>query len=102
MKYLNEIDLVEALVASRSLDVQDRNDILMVEVAQQLHLTESSQTEHGVVEGNNLLDRNLLTRGLVNRRAEPVSTSLQAHAIKKNTYQTTPYAPSPMISAISY
>ena len=68
MTYLDEIDLVEALVAPRSLDVQNRNDILMVEVAQQLHLTQSSQTEHGVVKGNDLLDCNLLTRGLVNRR----------------------------------
>lgn len=41
----------------------------MVEITQQFHLTQSPQTEHGVVKGNDLLDRNLLARGFVNRRA---------------------------------
>lgn len=41
----------------------------MVEVAQELHLSESSQAKHGVVEGSNFLDGDLLARGLVYRRA---------------------------------
>lgn len=32
----------------------------MVEVSKQLHLTQSTQAEHGVVEGGNLLDSDLL------------------------------------------
>jgi hypothetical protein len=32
----------------------------MIEVPEQLHLTKSSQTEHGVIEGGNLLDGDFL------------------------------------------
>lgn len=72
--YLNEIDLIEALVVPRSLDIQNGNDILVVEIAQQLHFTQSPQTEHRVVKGNDLLDRNFLARRLVNRGAEEGGT----------------------------
>lgn len=37
--YLNEVDFVETLIVSRPLDVQNGDDILMVEVAEQLHLS---------------------------------------------------------------
>lgn len=67
--YLNKIDLVEAIVASGLLDIEDGDDVFVVEIAQQLHLSQSSQTEHGVIEGGDLLDGNLLSRGLVNGRA---------------------------------
>lgn len=60
-KYLNEVDLVEAIIASRLLNVEDGDDVFVVEIAQQLHLSQSSQTEHGVVEGGDLLDGNLLS-----------------------------------------
>jgi hypothetical protein len=58
--YLNEIDFGEGLVVARLLDVQDGNDILMVKVPKKLHLSQSPQTEHGVIEGRDFLDRNLL------------------------------------------
>jgi hypothetical protein len=45
----------------------------VVEVPQQLHLTQRPQTEHGVVEGCDLLDGDLLARRLVQRRAVSVS-----------------------------
>lgn len=61
VKYLNEVDLVEAIIASRLLDVEDGDDVFVVEIAQQLHLSQGSQAEHGVVEGGNLLDGNLLS-----------------------------------------
>lgn len=70
--YLDEVDLVEAIVASRLLDIKNGDDVFVVEVAQQLHLSQSSQTEHGVVEGGNLLDGHLLPGRLVNGRAAPM------------------------------
>lgn len=53
--YLNEIDLSKALVVTRLLNVEDRDDILMVEVAQQLHLSKSAEAEHRVIERRDLL-----------------------------------------------
>ena len=58
---LDEVDLGEVLVRAWLLDVKDGNDILVVEVAQELHLTESAETEHRVVEWSDLFDGNLLT-----------------------------------------
>jgi len=51
------------------LNIKDGNDILVVEVSEELHLTKRSEAEHGVVEGGNLLDGNFLTGRLVDRRA---------------------------------
>jgi hypothetical protein len=69
MAYLNQVDFGERLVTSRLLDIKDGDNVLMVEVPEQLHLTESSEAEHGVVEGSNLLDSNLLVGRLVQGRA---------------------------------
>lgn len=41
----------------------------MVEVAEQLHFTEGSETKHGVVERSNLLDGDFLSGGLMDSRA---------------------------------
>ena len=49
-KLLDEVDLSKALVVARLLDVEDGNDVFVVEVAQQLHLTECAKTEHGTVQ----------------------------------------------------
>jgi hypothetical protein len=67
--YLDEIHLRKCVVASGLLDIKNGDDIFMVEVPQQLHLAQSSQAEHGVIEWSNLLDRNLLSAGFVKRRA---------------------------------
>lgn len=67
--YLDQVDLVEALVVARSLDIQDRNDVLVVKVAQQLHLAQGAQAEHGVVEWGDLFDGDLLARRFVDGRA---------------------------------
>jgi len=69
LSYLNEIDLIEAVVAAGFLDIKDGYDVLVVEVPQQLHLSKSSQTEHGMIEGCNLLDRDLLARRFMDGRA---------------------------------
>lgn len=64
--HLNQVHLIEPLVVAGPLDIQNRDNILMVEVAQQLHLSQCPQTEHRVVEWGDLLDRNLLPGRLVN------------------------------------
>lgn len=68
--YLDQIDLAKRLQASRLLYIKNRNDVLMVKVAEQLHLSQRSQAEHGVVERCDLLDRDLLTRRLVDCGAD--------------------------------
>lgn len=67
--YLDQIDFVESLIASRLLNVEDGNDVLVVEVSEKLHLSECPQAKHGVVEGCYLLDRDFLSRGFVDGRA---------------------------------
>jgi hypothetical protein len=67
--YLDEIDLSECFIAPWLLDVKNRDDVFVVEVPEQLHLTQGSQAEHGVVEGGDLLDSNLLSGGFMECRA---------------------------------
>ena len=101
--HLDEVDLGECLVVARLLDVEDRDDVLVVEVPQQLHLSQCSQTEHGVVEWCNLLDSHLLAGRLVQRRADrQLATAFSQSIGYHSTYQTTPYAPSPTTSWMSY
>lgn len=69
LAYLNQVHLVEALVVAGSLDIQNGDNVLVVKVAQQLHLTQCPQAEHGVVEGSDLFDGDLLAGRLVNGRA---------------------------------
>lgn len=63
--HLNQIHFIEALVVAGSLNIQDGDNVLVVEVAQELHLAECSQAKHGVVEWGNFFDGNLLARRLV-------------------------------------
>ena len=58
--YLDQIDLGESLVIPRLLDVENGDDVLVVEVPQELHLSQCPQTEHGMVKWCDLLDGNLL------------------------------------------
>ena len=58
--YLDQIHLSEALVVPRLLDVENGDDVLVIKVAEQLHLSQCSQAEHGVVKGCDLLDGDLL------------------------------------------
>lgn len=66
--YLNEIYLLKGFVASGLLNIENANDVLVVKVAQELHLSESPQAEHGVIKGSNLLDGHLLSGRLMYRR----------------------------------
>jgi hypothetical protein len=93
--YLDEVDLVEGVVAAGLLDVEDGDDVLVIEVAQQLHLTQRSQAEHGMVERGDLLDGNFLTGWLVYRGASLTEVSLLSVRFRRqytqvSTYQTTP------------
>jgi hypothetical protein len=47
------------------LNVENRDDVFMVEVSEQLHLSQSSETEHGVIERGDFLDGNFLAGRLV-------------------------------------
>lgn len=62
---LDKVDFREAVVVSRLLDVEDGDDVFVVKVAEELHLAEGAEAEHGVVEGSDLLDGHFLARGLV-------------------------------------
>lgn len=88
--YLDEVDLGEGFVVSRLLDVENGNDVLVVEVAEQLHLAQRSQTEHGVVKGRDLLDGDLLARRLVERRAGVGLAMRGVRDSRRLAYQTTP------------
>lgn len=57
---------MERVVSSGLLDIENGNDILVVKVSQKLHLSESSQAEHGVIKRSNFLDGDLLSGRLVN------------------------------------
>lgn len=103
--HLDQIHLVEGLIAPWLLDIEDADDVLVVEVAQELHLTKSPQAEHGVVKRRDLLDGHLLAGGLVYRGAvELISNGglVRKGCARMRTYQTTPYAPSPTTSWMSY
>lgn len=100
MTNLNKVNLSEGLKTARLLDIEDGNDILVVEVSEKLHLTECPQTKHGVVERGDFLDCHFLARGLVDGRTKAVRSIVRSTG--RDPYQTTPYAPSPTTSWISY
>ena len=79
--YLDQIHLSEAVVVPRLLNVENRDDVLVVKVAEELHFSKRSQTEHGMVERGDLLDGDFLARGFVYRRA----TSHSSETDMKNT-----------------
>lgn len=54
------------------MDIQDGDNILVVKVPQQLHLSQCAQAEHGVVERGNLFDGDLLAGWFVNGGAAQV------------------------------
>ena len=66
---LNEVHFREGLIVARLLNVQDGDYVFMVEVAQQFHLSQCTQAEHGVIEWSDFLDGNLLARWLMQSRA---------------------------------
>jgi hypothetical protein len=67
---LNEINLRKSLITALFLDINDRDDVFVVKLSEQLHFTQSAQAEHGVVERSNLLGCNLLSRRFVQSRTD--------------------------------
>ena len=72
---LDEINFGEALIVPGLLDVQNTDDVFVVKVTQQFHLTQRSQAKHAMVKRRNLLDGNLLAGRLVKRGAVETSQS---------------------------
>jgi hypothetical protein len=93
---LNEVHFLEGLVVPGFLDIQDGNDVLVVEVAEELHLTECAETEHGMIERSNLLDGDLLARRLMHGRAAMASVD---HVAGRNG---TANLPDHAVSALSH
>lgn len=67
--HLNQVHFAEGLEVTWPDNVKDRNDVLVVEMSEQLDLSEGPQTEHRVVKGCDALDGYAGLRWLVNGRA---------------------------------
>lgn len=67
--HLNQVHFAKGLEVPRPDNVKDRNDVLVVEMPEQLDLSEGPQTEHRVVKGCDALDGYAGLRWLVNGRA---------------------------------
>jgi hypothetical protein len=65
-EFLNQVHFEEALEIARFLNVENGDDVLMIEVTKELHLSKGAKTEHGMIEGSDFLDSHLLTARLVN------------------------------------
>ena len=105
----DEVDVVEAVERCRPQDVLDPYDVLMVEVPQDLDLSQRTLRVGQVLERLvDLLDGDLLAGGVVNRLVErrggvrTAGARAGAAAVRARvrragrTEQTTPYAPWPM------
>jgi hypothetical protein len=60
---LDEIDVPKVVEGGGAEDVEDGDDVLVVEVAEELDLPESAEGEHGVVKGRDALDGDLALGG---------------------------------------
>jgi len=93
---LHKIHLGKVVETWWAENVEDRDDVFMVKVAQKLNLAKGTETEHGMIEWGDSFDCYFALRRIVNRRA------LEEHEwmIVRNeaTDHTVPYAPSPMTS----
>lgn len=68
-QFLDEIYVFEQLETGRLKDVEDRDDVFMAKMPQELDLAEGAQTEHGVVERRDAFDGDLSLGWLVDGRA---------------------------------
>jgi len=58
-EFLYKVNFLEIIEAGGSQNVENRDDVFVMEVAQQLYLAQCSQAEHGVIKGGDTLDRDL-------------------------------------------
>ena len=59
--YLNQIHFGKLVIVAGLLDVEDRNDVFVVEVAEQFHFPQGTKAKHGMVKRSNFLDGNFLS-----------------------------------------
>jgi len=64
-EFLHEVNLPEIIEIGGSQNVENRDDVLVMEVTQQLYLAQRPQAKHGVIKGGDTLDRNLSLGGYV-------------------------------------
>jgi hypothetical protein len=55
---LYQVHFIEAVVRVGLDDVQNADDVFMIEMSQELDLSQCSQTEHGMIERSDTLDGN--------------------------------------------
>ena len=81
---LNNVDLLEGIVRSRLDDVEDADDVFgglaLLEVAQQLELTQRAQSKHLVTEWLHLLDGHLEASRAVNGGSNDAVGPLAKHS----------------------
>ena len=64
-EFLHEVNLLEIIETGGSQNIENRDDVLVMEVTQQLYLPQRSQAEHRVIKGGDTLDRDLPLGGYV-------------------------------------
>ena len=90
-KFLHEIDFAKGFERVWAEDVKYANDIFVLEVTQEFDFAKCSQTEHGVVEGGDLLDGDASLRRDMLSRAKCGAYLAIEHIFSLGlTYQTTP------------
>lgn len=62
---LDEVNLVELVYTAWLEDIKDRDDVFVMKVSEEFYFTESSKTEHSVVEGSDALDSDFALSGHV-------------------------------------
>ena len=64
-EFLHEVNLLEIIETGGSQNIENRDDVLVMEVTQQFYLAQRSQAEHGVIKGGDTLDCDLPLGGYV-------------------------------------
>ena len=64
-EFLDKVNLLKVVETRGPQDVENRDDVLVMEVTQQLYLAQCSQAEHRVIKGGDTLDRDLSLGGYV-------------------------------------
>ena len=59
--YLDQIHFRKLLIVAGLLYVEDRNDVFVVEVAEQFHFPQGTKAKHGMVKRGDFLDGNFLS-----------------------------------------
>jgi len=66
---LYQVHLRKGFIIAWFLNVKDRDNVFMIEIAEQFHLPQSPETKHRMIEWGDFLDSDFLAGRLVKRRA---------------------------------